>query len=528
MGLRTTITRVVSMRIVVVRIFFIGVDVRWSDPAEESSTGDQLVLNQLSNGAEKRVYELGPFRLDATSRLLMRDGAVVALKQKAVDLLVVLVESRGEVLEKDILMQRLWPDIFVEEANLTQTVYILRKALGDDVIETIPRRGYRFVGEVREAMDDATEMIVAESTKASIVIEERQQTMPRAALIAIAVVVVAVVLTLFVVRTRDARKHAPSVAAHQAYLKARFFWNKRTEEGLRKSIEYFQQAVDADPQYALAYSGLADAYVQLPGYGATSSMEIYPKAKAAADTALRLDPLLAEAHNSVATVRSFFEWDWAGAEREYRKAIALNPSYAAAHQRLGVQLAAQKRVVEARAELLRAQQLEPLSLIINALVGFTWFESGDYDRAIAQLRATIEMDRNFPPAHQFLAHVYQEKGMPAEAFAEYLEWRRSSGDGDAMLARYRNAFAQSGLNGFLRERLAVLLEQSATQSGIEPMEIAALYAQLGDKENAFVWIEKAIEQHEGETIWLKALPDYDNVRDDPRFGELLKRVNLAS
>jgi len=477
----------------------------------------------------KRIWEFGPFRLDSANRLLLQHGAVVPLKQKAVDLLLVLIEERGEVLEKDALMQRLWPDTFVEEANLTQTVYMLRKALGsDDFIQTIPRRGYRFIGDVREWTDGATEMIVAEQTKSSIVIEERQQTVPKLAIAAAIAVVIAVAVFFFIRTSAPSKPHAPSAVATQAYVKGRFFWNKRTEEGLKKSIEYFQQAIDADPQYALAYSGLADAYVQLPGYGATSSMEIYPKAKAAADAALRLDPSLAEAHNSVATVMSYFEWNWSGAESEYRKAIALNPNFASAHQRLGVQLAAQKRVDEARAELLRAQQLDPLSLIISSLVGFTSIEARDYDGAIKQLRATIEMDRNFPPAHQFLARAFQEKGMPDEAFAEYVEWRRLEGDRAEVLDRYRRAYESNGLNGFLKQRLDVVLAQTATQSGIEPMEIASLYAQLNDKDNAMIWIEKAIEQHEGEAIWLKALPDYDNVRDDPRFAEMLRRVNLSS
>jgi TolB-like protein len=250
---------------------------------------------------------------------------------------------------------------------------------------------------------------------------------------------------------RMVRRETTSPEAYQLYLKGRYFWEKRTEEGLKKSIEFFQQAIDLDPAYAMAYSGLADAYAQLPGYGATASMEVYPKAKAAAAKALALDDDLAEAHTSAATVLSYFEWDWAAAEDEYRKALALNPNYAAAHHRLGVHLAAMARADEAVSELHRAQEMDPLSLIINSLLGFAYFQAHQYDEAIDQLRKTIEMDRNFPPAREILAHVYAEKGMAAEAFAEFRESRRLSGDGEEKLAAYQRAFANSGLNGFYRQ-----------------------------------------------------------------------------
>src|SRR5207237_397156 len=175
------------------------------------------------------------------------------------------------------------------------------------------------------------------------------------------------------------KRYTDNPEAQQLYIKGRYFWNKRTAEGLQKSIEYFQQAVDLDPHYALAYTGLADAYLQLPAYSQTASMEVYPKAKAAAARALELDDALAEAHNSAAGVLSYFEWNWAAAEAEYRRAIALNPNYASAHHRLGVQLAAQGRADEALRELQRAQQLDPLYLIINSLMGLTYFNERIYD-----------------------------------------------------------------------------------------------------------------------------------------------------
>ncbi|HJQ22818.1 MAG TPA: FlgO family outer membrane protein [Blastocatellia bacterium] len=641
----------------------------------------------------KRFYEFGPFRIDTVNRRLTAHGETVPLKQKAVETLLVLVENRGEVLEKQALIERLWPDSFVEEANLTQNIYMLRKALGAyDYIETVPRRGYRFSAEVREWEEGVPDLIVKERMRSSIVIEEeeeikadaelidavaplvslaaqpqtRRQTAPLiwAAVFLLAVLGVAVYLwtqskarkvsagaapsiavlpfkslnadgtedylglgmadtlitrlsrvgravvrptssvrrytageadaiqagqelgvdfvldgsiqrsddrvrvTARLVRTRDgqplwadkfdepftdlfkvqdaiseklaaalalklsgaeqqrlSKRQTASTEAYQLYLKGRYFWDKRTEEGLKKSTEYFQQAIDLDPAFALAYSGLADAYAQLPGYGPTASMEVYPKARAAAARALELDGDLAEAHNSMAAVLSYFEWDWAAAEDEYRKALALDPNYAAAHHRLGVQLAAMSRTDEAISELQRAQALDPLSLIVNALLGFTYYQARQYDQAIAQLKKTIEMDKHFPPAHEILAHIFAEKGMEGEAFAEFLETQRLTGEGEEKLAAYRKAFADTGLKGFYRQRLDFLLAQSA-HNRIQPTTLASLYASLGETEQALSWLERAVEQHEGEVIWLKARRDYDSLRRDPRFANLLKRINL--
>ena len=436
------------------------------------------------------LYEFGPFRLDAVNRLLLRGGDAVPLKQKAVDTLLVLVERRGEVVKKEELMKRLWPDTFVEEANLTQNIYTLRKALGEgEYILTIPRRGYRFAADVR-------------------VVNERTRR-PLSSF---------VLLALLLLATGGRPARAPNPEAHRSYLEGRYFLEKRTGEGLRKSVDRFQKAIALDPNYAPAYSGLADAYVQLPAYGQVAPMEVYPSAKAAAARALELDDTLPGAHTSAAAVASYFEWNWTAAEREYRKALALNPNDAITHHRLGVQLAAHRRFREALAELVRAQRLEPLSLIINTILGFTYFEAGDRRQAIAQLRKTIEFDRNFPPAHEILGHVLRYDRQPDAAFAEYLEWRRLSGDDAQTLAAYRDAYGSAGLDGFFRKRLEL--------GHLQPAEMAGVYALLGEKEHALASLEKAVEQHDGEVVWLRAWPDYDSIRTDPRFAKLLKRVNL--
>ncbi len=183
------------------------------------------------------------------------------------------------------------------------------------------------------------------------------------------------------------------------------------------------------------------------------------------------------------------------------------------------------RFDEALEELKRAQGLDPFSLITNAILGMTFYEARQYDEAIAQLQRTLELDANFVPAHEFLGHVYEAKGLAKEAFDEYLKWRTLSGDSLATLNALQKAYETGGLRS-VHELQIKLLRVQATQSGAQPTFIAGLYAQLGDKEQSLQWLERAVEQHEGQVIWLKVLPDFDNVRSDPRFINLLKRINL--
>ncbi|HXU36235.1 MAG TPA: FlgO family outer membrane protein [Blastocatellia bacterium] len=644
----------------------------------------------------KRSYEFGPFRIDTVNRLLLRDGEPVPLKAKAVETLLVLVESKGQVLEKDDLMQALWPDSFVEEANLTQNIYMLRKALGDNsYIETVPRRGYRFCAQVRQWEYTAADLVLREQTRTSVIFEEEDEIstdvetgvtsapatlaetsslgwgnriVSRPLVAGLIIIVLAtfgtyvwrqnksaqkgsiasiksiavlpfktlqaasgdeylglgmadalitrlsrlgrviipptsavrkyaeldqpadqagrelgvdavlegtiqrsdngVRVTVRLMRLADGRtlwadqfdepltsvfrlqdsistraadvlalklsgdeeklltrNYTSDAEAYQLYLKGRYFWNKRTEQDLKRAIGSFREAIAHDSNYALAYTGLADAYLQLPGYSEAASMEIYPNAKAAAAKALDLDNTLAEAHNSVAGVLSYFEWDWAAAEEEYRRALALDPNYAAAHHRLGVQLAAMGRFDEALFELRRAQELDPLSPITNAILAATYYEARRYDEAIAQLHKTLELDGNFGVAHVGLARTYEAQGLNDEAFKEYLKWRTLAGDSSESLAEMQQAYIAGGLKSFHSRRLKTLLKK-AEQTHVRPTEVAAIYARLGEKEQAIRWLERAVSEHEGEVVWLKVLPEYDSLRAEARFTRLLERINL--
>jgi TolB-like protein len=322
------------------------------------------------------------------------------------------------------------------------------------------------------------------------------------------------------------KQYTTNAEAYQLYLRGRYHWNKRTAADLNRAIECFQQAIASDGSYALAYSGLADSYLQMPSYSEAASMEIYPKAKAAAAKALELDSTLAEAHNSQAGVLSYFEWDWSAAEEEYRRALALDPNYAAAHHRLGVQLAAMGRFDDAVYELNKAQQLDPLSLITNTILAFTHYEAGHYGEAVEQLHKTLELDGNFSVALFGLGRTYEQQGLNDQAFSEYLKWRTLSGDSADILMEMQQAYAAEGLKGFHSVRLKILLKR-AEETHVRPTEIAGIYARLGEKEKAIQWLEKAVSEHEGEVVWLKVLPDYESLRSDVRFTKLLQRVNLS-
>jgi len=314
--------------------------------------------------------------------------------------------------------------------------------------------------------------------------------------------------------------------AYQLYLKGRFYWNKRTEAGLKKGIEYFHQAIDLDPNYALAYAGIADCYSLLGWdlFGALPPREALPIAKAAAKKALETDDSLAEAHNSLAWTKLAFDWDWMGAEREFKRAIELNPGYAVAHHWYAECLAGMGRYAEALAEIRQAQELDPLSLIISSIVGWVLYFDRKDDQAIAEFRKALELDPNFWVAHWTLGRAYEQKAMFVEAIAEIQKAIDFSGGSPLSLAALGHTYAVWGMRA---EAERVLNELKELPEGyISPYGIAAIHAGLGEKDQAFIWLEKAYEERSGWLIWLRAEPISDPLRSDPRFQDLLRRVGL--
>jgi tetratricopeptide (TPR) repeat protein len=313
--------------------------------------------------------------------------------------------------------------------------------------------------------------------------------------------------------------------AYESYLKGRYFWNKRTADGLKVALAYFNQAVDEDPKYAQAYSGLADTYALLGDwqYAAMTPKEALPRAKAAAIKALELDSTLGEAHNSLAFVLDGFDWDLDAGGKEFRRAIDLTPSYATAHHWFAWHLSLLGRYDEAIAEMRKAESLDPLSLIINADLAELLVLDHSYDESIRQSNKTIEMDPNFAMAHNQLAQGYLEKYMYSEAVTELQKAVRLSGGSPTCIANLARAYAASGRRS---EAIRLLsgLQKRSNPTYSYGSEIATIYASLGDRDQAMNWLEKAYEERFNPGVLLR--PGFDPLRSDPRFEDLVHRIGL--
>ena len=308
------------------------------------------------------------------------------------------------------------------------------------------------------------------------------------------------------------------------YLKGRNAWSKRTEEGLLQGIEYFRQAIEVDQQYAPAYAGLADCYNMLVVYGISQPREAFPKAKEAATKALSIDGTLAEARTSLAFIEH--RWDWAReeAERDFLLAIKYKPTYAPAHQWYSSYLVAMGRNDEAIAEAKRAEELEPLSFISNSHLGWILYLGGRNDEAIAHCKRLLDVDPNFFPARRYLGLAYEQKGLYSEAIDQFQQGVKLSGS-PLMIALLGHAYAVSGRKVEARRILAELDQQK--QRYVSPYTIATIYAGLGEKDQAFKWLEKAVEDRDIWLMNLKVAPVLTSLRSDPRFERLLQRIGLA-
>jgi DNA-binding winged helix-turn-helix (wHTH) protein/TolB-like protein/thioredoxin-like negative regulator of GroEL len=643
---------------------------------------------------KRQFYEFGPFRLDPLNQRLFRNGEIVPLFPKAIETLTVLVHHPGELLNRQALMDAVWPDAVVEEANLTVAVSQLRKALnqnGDkgEFIQTIPRIGYRFVGHVHEITEQGarsetkqpmsngvfsgtshgTAQQAGEKNPArrkSRVISELKRSRPVVTIGAVALVIVAAAicyplffrqergvfafgkpktlavlpfqvaqpispedeylgpgiadslnmrlsrLKRFAVRpttstlkfsapTQDpvaagrqlavegviegriehmkdrlrvtarlwrvadgallwndsfdahfanfsaveetisrqvaetlelklsdqeqrqlASRATSNAEAFHAYLRGRYALNKRTTDEFEKALKSFQQAIDLDPGYAAAYAGLANCYLLLGDYDVELPNDAFPLAKAAALRALEIDDTLAEAHATLAHINFDYYWDWTAAEQEYLRAIELKPNYATAHHWYALFLTAMGRTDEARQEIKLAQELDPLSLIIQVNVGQVEYYARQYDKAIEQMRKVLQSNPEFVQARRKLAFVLEAKGLEQEAFGEWLLVKKQLGNSDQTLQAYRNAYAASGIRGYWRQALEV----DRKKTGHEAESLSSYYAQLGDRDQAFYWLDRAYQEHAVRIVFAKVAPVYDNLRSDSRFAAFLQRMGL--
>ncbi len=437
------------------------------------------------------THEFGEFRLDARShRLFRRDsGEAVALTPRAVLLLKTLVCSKGRLLTKEELLDRVWAGTVVEEGNLSQTIFVLRKALGEGkkdpkFILTVPGRGYQFIGTVIELTDSR-----------SLDINKYE---------------------------RFSASATVSTAAFESYVQARSFWNKRTEAGLKQAVAHFEEAIRQDPSFAFAYSGLADSHRMLADFYSAALPSGRPDGLS--DTE-RIRSELSVAHTTLGYAKAFHDWDWTGAESEFLLAIELEPSSATAHQWYADLLNVLGRFNEAYEHFAKAISLAPDSaMAATGLAGF-YYTRRESVRLIEQARRIIQIDPEFGYGHFYLGFGLEFGGMEAEAVDALATAATKFGEPLEIGEELRAAYRQNGMNGVWHKRL----EQYETRPHLKnyPRYLKSLVPiRLGDRETSLTWLEQAVEQRDRGVIYAKYDPLLEPLRGDRRFKELIKRIGL--
>ena len=579
------------------------------------------------------VLRFGLFDLDVRAGELRKSGMKLRLQGQPLQVLAILLEHAGELVTREELRSQIWTaDTFVDfDHSLHNAVARLREVLGDSAeapryIETLPRRGYRFIAQVGATnVDDSGSRVSLRAADARqirsiavLCLEDLSgdsshdyfaDGMTEALITSLAKIkALRVISRTSAMQYKGVRKSLPQIArelnvdsviegsvlrcgdriritaqlihasndehlwaesyerdfrdilslqseiarqvadkvkiiltpeehaslgknrqvnpeAHELYLKARYHWNKRSEEGVRKALSYFRRAIDFDPTDAQAHAGLADVYNILGYYNSLPPMEAYPEAKASALKALQLDNSLGEPHATLGVIKRDFEWDWAGAEEEFQRAIEISPGFAEAYHWNSTLLSMMGKHSEALQEKRRALALDPLSVVIRSDLGRMFYFSGDYDRALEQYRAALDMDPNFGSAHLWLANVYEQKGQFEDALAELQTGMRLSSDSTYALAKWGHACGVAGKADEARAALHQLHERSK-QNYVSPYDISMVHLGLNELDEAFAWLEKAFEDR---SIWLGYLnvePQLDRLRSDPRFQSLRHRVGL--
>ncbi len=321
-------------------------------------------------------------------------------------------------------------------------------------------------------------------------------------------------------------EHPVNPAAREAYLKGRYFWDKRTSESLEKAISYFDEAVEKDPSYAASFAGLADSYNLLSVWGTLDPREAFPMAKAAALKALQLDKNLAEAHTSLAFASYRFFWDWPGAEKEFREALRSNPNYATGHQWYGEFLADIGRFDQGIAELEYAKRLDPLSLIIRCDLAAAYVHARSYTQAIGELKTVLQLDPNYIPARLYLGSAYEATGDNISAEVEFKKLAVLTGNDEFLQVLRAKGYARSGNKVEAREVIEGLLGH-AKEGRFGSFQIASLYAGIGETEEALRWLQKGYDEHSWWLVTIKVDSAFDSLRSDPRFNDLERKVGLS-
>jgi serine/threonine-protein kinase len=325
--------------------------------------------------------------------------------------------------------------------------------------------------------------------------------------------------------SRMNKQYTANSEAYDLYLKGRFYWNKRTPSDMQKAISFFEEAAEKDPNYAMAYSGVADSYALLTAYTTEPPRQLMPKAKAAALKALALDDNLAEAHASLGQITAYYDYDFPTAEREYRRAIDLNPNYATAHQWFAELLSAMKRNDEALAEIQRALELDPFSVIMHRIYADILVSGRRYDEAIRQYQVAIDLDPNFPASHYFLGRAYEAKGMYDDAVRSYTRASELGSVLKDVLVKTNDVYKKSGWKAYVQFNLDQLV-LNAPQRRYPAFMIATFYARLGRDDEALTWLEKGYEERDGRMMVISIAFEFDRLRSDPRFKDLVHRIGL--
>jgi DNA-binding winged helix-turn-helix (wHTH) protein/tetratricopeptide (TPR) repeat protein len=590
----------------------------------------------MSGRSSSSSYQFGRFRLDTVERLLLYDGRPLALTPKAFAILLVLIKNSGRVVEKEQLISEVWPGAFVEESNVSQNIFTLRRVFGERdkdglYIETVPKRGYRFVAQVSEVRDETpartneaqplesvsrTDMLGAGRTLAVLpfksldphlddeylglgiadalitklsnlqqlnvrstsatrkyvgaqqdslkagremqvdsLIEGSLQRSNQNLRVTVQLVnvqdgkslwaekfdgvftdlfsiedsiseQVAKALTLKLThaeKDRLTKQHTENSEAYKNYLKGRFFWNKRTPKALQQGIKYFERAISIDHNYALAYAGLSDSYLILISLNVRLPEDCLPLAREAALKAIEIDETLAEAHCSLALAYSYSDWDLVGAEREYGRAIELNPNYATAHRWYARHLGRIERYPEALSALKRARELEPFSLIITTDIGWLLYLSRQYNQAIEQCLEVLDMDPAFHQAQAVLSMAYAEKGMFEEAITWALRVFKAKSEDPETVTFLAYFYARSGKIAEARK----VIEESERErkASLSSFYMAIISIGLWKLDEALDWLERAYQERSFLLTYLK-IPIFDPLRLHPKFVALLTRIGL--
>lgn len=316
-----------------------------------------------------------------------------------------------------------------------------------------------------------------------------------------------------------------TAAAYEAYLRGRYHWNRRTPPDLERAVAWLEQAIALDPHYVPAQAALADALNVLPWYGLRPPRDAYPRSKDVARRALSLDPSSAAAHTALAYAHHYYDWSWVDAQREYRRALQLNPNYAQAHQWLAAHYAELGRTDEALGEIERASRLDPRSLIINAAIGWINYLGRRYDRAINHLRRTLELDPDFVPARLWLGQALEAAGRPTDAIEHYVRVRRVAGGAPTGLGELARGYAVAGRPAEARQALTQLFAIARTRY-VEADLIARVYGALGERDQALAWLDRGLEERAVKMVLIGLDPQFDRLRDDPRFRAMLERLDL--